>query len=712
MLINSFIIGTGCINIVLCGFILFKQYHRNILFLTFLVSILIPLLSYVGSTIFQSPFHPNTLLLIHTYTAISIIITVCICVILTDFIRVTGTKPVSRFVYSKTISWLISALFLTTLCYSLNWIKPAWIGNEYLFILNSSGVVLYSFHFLLTIFVLYTIENVYRFSVRYQKRIGRICLLSIAAMAIFQLLFITRIILFKTITHTYIETATIIFGICYPVFLLGLIRYRLWAEKITITRGTIYASFTLFTTGAVLFGLGISVFLARRLGFSFAYFELFLLLFAGLFFTLLILTSDSMRDRITRAFNEHIYKSKYDYHQQFLRLHETHASEITMQQSIGMLVDNLQYTLTVSNVFVFMLNSEDGNFHIQQNPESRIDTTIRIHGNSPLVNAFDNNDAPLDFTNFSERIREQKVLNVERPFIQSLDISVLFPIMHKERLLGFLAFKRTHGVEFDREDLQFINVFTESIGDVFFKNHLLEERIEHKQFESFNHIASFIIHDIKNQVSTLSLLMKNAASNISNPEFQSSLLHSLKNCVTNLQVLINKFASPPKEEALHYRAENVNEIIQETVSGIPVQSINAVEVQTELLAQQSVQIDKTSFSYIMMNLITNALEAMAYNGTLSITSEDMGPPGKDTKTMTGISGHLINGMKIVIAVRDTGKGMDQDFLHTKLFHPFSSTKDKGIGIGLYQSKVLIEKMGGKIFCRSKVNNGTSFYIYL
>ena len=712
MLTTIFIYSTGLINLILTFLLLRKKYQKHILFFIFSLSILIPLLSQIGLTIFQAPFHPDTVILIKTYTAISIIITVSIGIILTNFIKVTGVKPVSRFNYSKTLILLLTASILTLLCYSINWIEPAWTGDEYILILNSYGVMLYCFHFMLTIFVLYTIENVYRFAERYQRRIGRICFFAISVVVTYQLIFLTRNILFKTITRNYIETAIIIFGIGYPVFLLGLIRYRLWAEKITVTRGTIYASFTLFFTGAVLLGLAISVYIFKRFGFSFTYFELFLLIFTCLFLTVLIVTSDSMRDRITRALNDHIYKSKYDYHQQFLRLHETYALENTMQQTISMLVDNLQYTLTVKNVYVFMLNYEDGNYCIHRNPESRIDTTILIHGNSRLVRVFDDDNMPLDFSNIPQRPREQEVLETEETLIRSLDISSLFPIIHKNRLLGLLAFKRTRGVEFDREDLNFINVFTESIGDVYFKNRILEEHIEHKQFESFSHIASFIIHDIKNQVSTLSLVTKNAKKNINNPEFQQSLLHSLNNCVGNLQDLINKFAAPPKQEAIQVKAENINTIIQDVIDNTNVQKLETLQVKLDLNANNVVYIDRNSFYYIIMNLVTNALEAMNYRGMLTVLTDDISHMTAETIKETGVSKHLLYGKKAVIKVTDTGKGMSREFISTKLFHPFSSTKDKGIGIGLYQCKILLEKMGGKILCKSSVNKGATFYIFL
>jgi signal transduction histidine kinase len=69
---------------------------------------------------------------------------------------------------------------------------------------------------------------------------------------------------------------------------------------------------------------------------------------------------------------------------------------------------------------------------------------------------------------------------------------------------------------------------------------------------------------------------------------------------------------------------------------------------------------------------------------------------------------MVTGRNVFLMVRDTGIGMSREFMQQKLFRPFSSTKDKGIGIGLYQCKTMIEGMGGHLVCYSKPGEGTTF----
>ena len=116
---------------------------------------------------------------------------------------------------------------------------------------------------------------------------------------------------------------------------------------------------------------------------------------------------------------------------------------------------------------------------------------------------------------------------------------------------------------------------------------------------------------------------------------------------------------------------------------------------------------------LFRSLLVNAIESMhGEKGKLEIKALLLGNstdwvlsrfPGRES---------FFSSYSIVVSVEDNGCGMDEDFLKNQLFRPFSTTKDKGIGIGLYQCKTLVEQMGGKVICESKVGRGTLFCILL
>src|SRR5690606_37641854 len=143
-----------------------------------------------------------------------------------------------------------------------------------------------------------------------------------------------------------------------------------------------------------------------------------------------------------------------------------------------------------------------------------------IGGDSPLARLLAGTRLPVDLLDRGEAHRPAREAALEEPLVRELRIDAAFPVVVGDRLGGILALKGGRNRPFDAEDLALIGVFASAIGDALFKNRVLKERIEQKQFESFHHVASFIIHDIKNQVATLNLLMRNAERNLSNPSFR------------------------------------------------------------------------------------------------------------------------------------------------------------------------------------------------
>jgi signal transduction histidine kinase len=115
---------------------------------------------------------------------------------------------------------------------------------------------------------------------------------------------------------------------------------------------------------------------------------------------------------------------------------------------------------------------------------------------------------------------------------------------------------------------------------------------------------------------------------------------------------------------------------------------------------------------VVKNLVVNALEAMGEQGELTIVTGDIrGLPEEPVRDFGG-GAQFWSRYRAYVLVRDTGPGMSEAFVRDRLFRPFVTTKDKGVGIGLYQCKTLTERMGGKLLCRSVEGEGTRFCVVL
>ena len=576
-----------------------------------------------------------------------------------------------------------------------------------------AGLLIPVFRMLIALYVLYLLENTYRFAKDYQRRIGRLCFVGMGAIGVFQIAAFARTLLYQELPLHFAESSSVVYGMAYPVVLAGFLRYRLGSERISISRDTMYTSATLFLTGAAFLGVALTAFAFRWLGLDVTYFERFLAIFTLGFLAVLVLGSGTMRRRIIRFVNQQFYSRKYDYQDQFFRLHKTTLSGADVDSALTELVETMKYSVMVADAYFFLLDWQDGNFYQHENKEEVTRRGLAISGDSPLVALLAKEGAPVDLLAEGTVGEAARAEARREPLVGQLGIDALFPILLGERLVGLLALQGGRSLPYDREDLDLVAVFTSSIGDALFKNRVLKERIEQKQFESFHHVASFIIHDIKNQVATLNLLVKNAERNLGNPSFQASMLTSVKSCAVNLQNLIDRLAVAPRREEPVIAGHPLRPLLEEVIQNSGLAALPGLSLDFAGRDAGAVAMDRQALFFVMRNLVNNALDAMGHKGRLGISYgplEAAAPPR--LRDLFGGGEHFFSSYGAYVLVEDSGTGMDPEFVRLRLFQPFATTKEKGVGIGLYQCRTLVEKMGGRILCHSEPGRGTEFCILL
>jgi putative PEP-CTERM system histidine kinase len=204
-------------------------------------------------------------------------------------------------------------------------------------------------------------------------------------------------------------------------------------------------------------------------------------------------------------------------------------------------------------------------------------------------------------------------------------------------------------------------------------------------------LATTAIHDIKNSVSALSLLVRNAATNLSDPQFHRDAVTTLSRTVDRLSRLLATLSAPLPEAPKAGEPIDLEKLIIEATAALATD--HRVHLIRRLGRVQPVYGDRDALLRVVENLTTNAAEAIPHEGTVTVTlSEDHG--------------------QAVISVADTGCGIPQDFRERRLFAPFQTTKKGGWGVGLYQAKQAVEQQDGEILVESVVGRGTTFTVKL
>jgi putative PEP-CTERM system histidine kinase len=263
------------------------------------------------------------------------------------------------------------------------------------------------------------------------------------------------------------------------------------------------------------------------------------------------------------------------------------------------------------------------------------------------------------------------------------------PLLHQQRLVGLVVLAAPeYRRQLDWEDFDLLrtagNQAASSLAEA-----LSQEALSHAQrFEEFNRRFAFILHDIKNLVSQLSLLARNAERHADNPEFRTDMVATLQSSVGKMNDLLARLAPHSPSRVQRIEAQPLRPILMGAIA------TRRRDRDVQLLGDASIPalVDATALEQAVGHLLQNALDASS------------GEP-----VVLRVGRHDAD---VSIAIADKGVGMDGDFIRNRLFQPFASTKPGGFGIGAFEARSLITAMGGRLAVDSRPGQGTTFTILL
>ena len=221
---------------------------------------------------------------------------------------------------------------------------------------------------------------------------------------------------------------------------------------------------------------------------------------------------------------------------------------------------------------------------------------------------------------------------------------------------------------------------------------------ETRQFQSFVRLSAMLTHDLKNAIEALSLTVANMERHFDNKEFRADAMKSLTGATDNLRALVARLSNPVSTlSGEHKRPEPVDlvPVLRRVISLIAEPAAGQHEIKVERPEKLFALVDSARIEKVFENLIINALEAM----------------NKEPGSLSIVAGTTEEGRPF-FSVSDTGEGMTERFMEEKLFHPFATTKRRGVGLGLYTCREVVVANGGLITVDSKEGAGTTFRVVL
>lgn len=266
----------------------------------------------------------------------------------------------------------------------------------------------------------------------------------------------------------------------------------------------------------------------------------------------------------------------------------------------------------------------------------------------------------------------------------------MIPLVHFGRLAGVLILKRPPIARvLDWEDFDLLRVVGRQVASYLAEARGQEALSDAQRFEEFNRRFAFIMHDIKNLVSQLSLVTRNAERHADNPDFRADMIVTLKSSTARMNDLLARLSQHNKARSEEPRAIALQPIAEAIAKAKRVAHPVVVSGTPGL----TLCADPARLEQALGHLVQNAIDASPPTEPVSINPR-------------------LAGEEVAIDVIDNGKGMSSTFIREQLFKPFASTKNGGFGIGAFEARALIAAMGGRIEVTSRVGKGSRFTIIL
>jgi putative PEP-CTERM system histidine kinase len=264
------------------------------------------------------------------------------------------------------------------------------------------------------------------------------------------------------------------------------------------------------------------------------------------------------------------------------------------------------------------------------------------------------------------------------------------PLSHEGRLAGLVILE--HPAIRRRLDWEDFDLFR--TAGIQAASYIAEARgqqalADARRFDEFNRRFAFIMHDIKNLVSQLSLVTRNAERHADNPEFRADMIATLQSSVRKMNDLLARLSPGAARESDPPRAVEVQPVLDAVAAARQRQHPVRAFSEAGLVAMA----DANGLEQALSHLVQNAIDASEPDAPVILRAFE-------------------SGGDVAIEVIDRGAGMTAEFVRTRLFQPFASTKEQGFGVGAFEAKSLLAAMGGRLEVESRLGDGTRFTLFL
>ncbi len=449
--------------------------------------------------------------------------------------------------------------------------------------------------------------------------------------------------------------------------------------QISVSHGFIYSSITLLCVGVYLIASSLIARWASQWGELGLPVEALIFLLSAVVLATLILGT-AFRHRTRAWIRRNIFAGRYDYRRYWLEATERVRSIDPPAITAAAVADIVHRAVGAIDVSIWIRRWNPNRLRLLSSLGPAAETLDEEV--SGVVEELLNVLEPLSL----DELERMEAAAAAGNFAKKTHSSLLVPLVSSDRLVGVITVGADRsGRPYDWEAREFLRALAGHAAGEFHKSELLATLVKAKEDEAFRAFSTFVLHDLKNFASTLSYIAQNAPRHQHNPEFQKDSFQSVFDTAEKMKRLCNSLRAFSSTLAADKKPSDLNQIVRSVAD-----SLNAgiqEHLKLELGDLPPIMVDSEELGRVIQNLLINAREAISEDGVMIVKTSDLGD-------------------KVEISVEDNGKGMKREFMEKELFQPFHTTKSSGLGIGLFQSKKIMEAHQGAIFVESEEEKGT------
>jgi putative PEP-CTERM system histidine kinase len=462
-----------------------------------------------------------------------------------------------------------------------------------------------------------------------------------------------------------------------------------------LSRTTIQYSLTAILASIYLVILGLLVFRVRFFNSSRSLPLDALMVLLALAVLAMLLLSDRMQERLKRVVTRHFRRPLYDSRKAWMELTESTNSLVVMEDLCGAVARIISKTFGILSVNVWICDEAKEHLRLTGSTVFTQMQASDLERNnaavSQLLHTIDKEALPI---NLNKRMVNwaDDIMRAKPEYFADFQMRTILPLQTGGQLVGLITLNndRVGKAPLSMEDYDLLNAYAAQLAARVLQLRLSEKLRNAQELEAFQNVSTFFVHDLKNLASRLSLTMQNLPAYFDNPEFRDDALKLIGESAAKIDDTIGRLSSLRQIEIKSIPSD-FNSII-ETALGDFERSSRFV-LDRDFGHLPSVCVDPAQMQKVITNLIMNAYDATGGKGSIRVA--------------TAARDH-----QAILTVSDNGCGMSRQYIDKRLFRPFHSTKKRGMGIGLFHSKMIVEAHHGKIEVESEEGKGTTFRVIL